>query len=94
MHPRFLSSLLLAAALLAIGGPAAAAERAAPQRERIYGSDLMTHAERERYRARLRHAKTDEAANKVRGDHNRAMQQRARKRGVTLPEAPPRAAAH
>ncbi len=56
----------------------------AGQREIIPGSELMTSAEREAYRQRYAAAKTDEAREKVRADHVKAMEERARLRGLQL----------
>ncbi len=55
------------------------------ERERIYGYPLMTAAEVARYRAQLRAASTDQEREQIRATHHRAMQQRARERGVALP---------
>ncbi len=65
-------------------------QQKAGQREIIPGSELMTPAEREAYRQRYAAAKTDEARAKVRADHVKAMEERARLRGLQLvhPVAP------
>lgn len=59
----------------------------AGKREIIPGSELMTSREREQYRRRYAAAKTDAERDKVRADHIRAMEERARLRGLQL--APP-----
>ncbi len=59
------------------------------KRELIYGSELMTHQEREQYRARMRGAQTAEDEARIRTDHFGAMQKRARQRGAKLPDPPP-----
>ena len=59
--------------------------RAAP----IYGSQLMTPEERAEHRAKMRAAKTREEREKIRAEHHQAMQERAKERGVTLPDSPP-----
>lgn len=65
----------------------AADQIAAPvKREIIPGSELMTSQERERYRQRMRAAKTQTEEEKVRGDHDRAIRERARVRGLQLRE--------
>lgn len=46
----------------------------------------MTPQERERYRQRIRAAKTPEEEAKIRAEHYRQMQERARLRGLRLPE--------
>ena len=55
----------------------------------IYGSQLMTKQERLDYRAKLRSAKTVEERAQIRAEHHKAMQERAKARGVKLPDAPP-----
>ena len=57
-------------------------------RSRIYGSQLMTPAERVAYRQKIRAAKTQAERNRIRAEHHKAMQERARQRGMTLPDMP------
>jgi uncharacterized membrane protein len=88
-------SLALAGAVVAAVPPAQAqtqsqAQGQAQAQERIYGSQLMTRSERTEYRNRLRNAKTAEERERIRNEHHERMQSRARERGVTLPDAPPR----
>ena len=93
----------MAAALLPCAGGAAAQEQLRQreqlqqrtqertgQREIIPGSELMTAREREEYRQRHAAAKTDAERDKVRTEHIRAMEERARLRGLKLaiPVAP------
>jgi hypothetical protein len=59
------------------------------QRDQIYGSQLMTPQERLDYRNRMRAAKTQEERDQIRLEHHRQMQERAKARGVTLPDEPP-----
>lgn len=61
----------------------------AGKREIIPGSELMTSKEREDYRRRYAAAQTDADKEKVRAEHIKAMQERARLRGLEL--APPAA---
>jgi len=56
----------------------------AGKREIIPGSELMTSREREDYRRRYAAAKTGAEQEKVRADHIKAMQERARLRGLEL----------
>ncbi|HET9663594.1 MAG TPA: hypothetical protein VFP00_05140 [Burkholderiales bacterium] len=56
------------------------------KREIIPGSELMTSQERERYRERIRGAKTPEEEQKVRSEHLHQVRERARLRGLRLPE--------
>ena len=61
----------------------------AQQRELIYCADLMTHEEREAYRASMRTARTQEEKAAVRRAHHEAMQARARERGIDPIECEP-----
>lgn len=65
-----------------------AAQKKAQAPDRIYGSQLMTTEERDAYRARMKQAKTQAERDKLRIEHHAQMQQRAKERGVTLPEQP------
>ena len=96
MLKRPISLSVLAAALAVSAGPLFAADQVRDQdqtqaqdQERIYGSQLMTQKERSAYRARMRAAKTVEEREKIRNEHHALMQQRAKERGVTLPDMPP-----
>lgn len=84
-RPRMLAIAL--AALLA--GPGAIATAIAQPAPPIYGSQLMTQHERLEYRERLRNARTARERERIRLEHHRAMQERARERGVRLPDTPP-----
>lgn len=66
-----------------------AADTGAVKREIIPGSELMTHQEREGYRRRLRGAKSPADAQQIQSEHVRQMQERARLRGLRLPEEKP-----
>jgi hypothetical protein len=59
-------------------------------RSAIYGRQLMTPEERAAYRDRMRSAKTAAERNEIRAQHHKDMQARAKERGVTLPDQPPR----
>lgn len=82
----FLIAAPLAAAALVFAPAHAAtpAEPAAVTREIIPGSELMTAPERERYRQRLRGAGTAEERERLRAEHVRAMEERARMRGLRV----------
>ncbi len=62
----------------------------AGKREIIPGSELMTSREREEYRQRYAAAKTEAEKEKVRAEHIKAMEERARLKGLQLvyPVAP------
>jgi len=68
--------------------PAQAMTQAQGQ-EQIYGSQLMSQGERTEYHAKMRAAKTEEERELLRKEHHQKMQERAKSRGVTLPEEPP-----
>ena len=57
-------------------------------REQVYGYQLMTPAERDAYRQRMRAARTVEEREQIRQEHHAAMQVRAREQGVSLPDMP------
>ncbi len=88
--PMTLSSLLVL--LLAATGTVWAQDTTAPvqtqAREQIYGSQLMTPQERREHSARLRAAKTEQEREQIRQEHHKQMQERAKERGVTLPDEP------
>jgi len=50
----------------------------------IYGWRLMTHQERDAFRARLSGARTIEECERIQREHYEAMRVRARERGVSL----------
>lgn len=51
-------------------------------RELIYCADLMTHEERETYRASMRAARTQQERAELRQAHQETMRARARERGL------------
>jgi hypothetical protein len=63
-------------------------------RDQVYGSQLMTRQERLEYRNRMRNLKTAEEREQLRLEHHKEMQERAKARGVSLPDEPPMAPAH
>jgi hypothetical protein len=73
--------------IMALAAVDAMAQQQSPvKREIIPGSELMTPQERERYRRRMRAASTPEEEQKIRADHVSQMRERARLRGLRLPE--------
>ncbi len=87
------TKLMMTAVMLALGlgaVPGFTADPApAPNKEAIYGSQLMTAQERAEFRARMRAAKTLEEREQIRLEHHKAMQERAKAQGKTLPDTPP-----
>jgi hypothetical protein len=55
--------------------------------EYIYGAELMTHAERERYRQQLQRAASPQDAQQIRAQHQDRIQARAKNRCERLTEA-------
>lgn len=60
-------------------------------RDMIYGSQLMTLTERNQYREQMRTLKTAQEREAFRLQHHEQMQERARAKGVKLPDTPPAA---
>ena len=91
----FAAILLINSLSLPVGAMLAAAdtlpsqEIRGMQEQQFYGSQLMTQQERVEYRTKMRAAKTDEEREQLRKEHHQRMQERAKVRGVTLPEEPP-----
>ncbi|HQT27649.1 MAG TPA: hypothetical protein PLK99_13830, partial [Burkholderiales bacterium] len=77
-------------AILCFSGPSLAADQVQTQtRQQIYGSQLMTPQERTEYRAKMRSLKTRQEREAFRLEHHKQMQERARARGMQLPDMPP-----
>lgn len=61
----------------------------AQTQQNIYGSQLMTVQERNEHQQHMRTLKTQQERDQFRSEHHTKMQERAKERGVTLPDAPP-----
>lgn len=90
-----LLSLMAIAALLA-PPTSIAAENGQDQKpaqgqvqKKVYGGQLMTNEERMEHRAKLRSLKTREERDAYRLEHHKKMQERAREKGLVLPDEPP-----
>jgi hypothetical protein len=57
----------------------------------IYGYQLMSPAERNEYRDRMRAAQSVQEREQIRAEHHAEMQKRAQAQGITLPDTPPAA---
>lgn len=68
-----------------------ASEEESPEarEQQIYGSRLMTEQERAEYRAKMQAAASAEERERIRREHHALMEERARERGLTLPDDPP-----
>lgn len=77
------SKLLFIAILSSLAGTVMAQLPGEPvaKRELIYCADLMTHEEREAYRAKMRAARTFDEKTKIRAEHQTVMQARAASQG-------------
>ena len=56
---------------------------------RPYGWQIMTGQERAQFQERMRNAQTAEERARIRAENHERMQQRARERGIQLPDEPP-----
>lgn len=87
MKPRLHRLLRAVAVLLSCAAalPVVAADApTAVKREIIPGSELMTPQEREQYRQRQRGAKSEAESERLRAEHVRSMDERARVRGLRV----------
>ena len=83
-----LAGFLAASALMSMGVDVHAQDQVQTQVQ-IYGSQLMTPAERTEYQSKMRALKTDKERDAFRLDHHDKMKVRAAEKGVTLPNSPP-----
>jgi hypothetical protein len=65
------------------------AKKTPQAKEQVYGSQLMTEQELSQHRTKMRTAKTAEEREKIRKEHHEQMKERAKERGLTLPDEPP-----
>jgi len=82
-----LAALMTASALMSVGVDVLAQDQAQSQVQ-IYGSQMMTAAERTEYQSKMRAFKTDKERDAFRLDHHENMKTRAAEKGVTLPDKP------
>jgi hypothetical protein len=59
------------------------------EQEQMFGSQLMTPEERIEHRDNIRGLKTQEEREAFRLEHHKKMMERAKEKGITLPETPP-----
>ena len=88
-----LTVLALLATTSGLWGGAVQAQDQVQTQVQIYGSQLMTAAERTEYQTKMRALKTDKERDAFRLDHHDKMSVRAAEKGVTLPNSPPAAGA-
>ncbi|MFH1674241.1 MAG: hypothetical protein ABIF87_12560 [Pseudomonadota bacterium] len=94
MKTRYFIIPVLMVVLLFLSGLAIAAEQEQSQaleqeQEQMFGSQLMTSEERMEYHNKMRNLKTQEEREAFRLEHHKTMMERAKEKGVTLPETPP-----
>lgn len=82
-----LAAAVLSAAFLMLPSYIQAAQNV-PDREGIYGSQLMTEQERRDYRERIVSASSAQEREQIRAEHHERMQARAKERGLSLPDMP------
>ena len=82
------SALLAGSSLICVGQVFAQDQDQAQAQVQVYGSQLMTAAERTEYQAKMRTLKTDKERDAFRLDHHTKMTARAAERGITLPSTP------
>ena len=85
-----LAGFLTASALMSMGVEVNAQDQVQTQVQ-IYGSQLMTPADRTEYQSKMRALKSDKERDAFRLDHHDKMKVRAAEKGVTLPNSPPAA---
>ncbi len=78
---QFITLLSLSFAALLFVSTAQAADQA-------YGWELMTEQERTEHQEKMRSFKTQEEREQYRIEHHKKMQERAKAKGVTLPDKP------
>ncbi|GGD02793.1 hypothetical protein [Halopseudomonas salina] len=81
-------TLALAFGTVLLSG-AALAQSTGDSNEPIYGSQIMTDQERIEHRGLMRDAPTQQDRERIRTEHHELMRERARERGITLPDTPP-----
>ncbi|MDD5401052.1 MAG: hypothetical protein PHQ93_07680 [Sulfurimonas sp.] len=64
-------------------------QKTTQEQEQIYGSQIMTQQERIEHLDKMRAAKTLEEREKIRKEHHELMKERAKAKGITLPDEPP-----
>lgn len=87
--PELRRLVALGAACLAIAAIPAAAQPSEQSRrsEPIFGYRMMNDAERDEYREKMRNARSAGERQTLRDEHRKLMENRARERGATLPDA-------
>lgn len=82
-------TVTLVSAILALGLLAGAGPAPVQSDQPIYGSQLMTDAERRQHRDSMRSAESASERERIRRENHERMKARAAERGVTLPDSMP-----
>jgi len=84
------NKLILAASAFALLFAASLATPAlAQQGDQIFGRQLMTQQEIQEHQRLMQGAGSQQEREQIRAEHHQRMMERAKQRGVTLPEEPP-----
>ena len=94
MAKRLLFAPALSAALMMYCGFTIAADQDRMQenmqiQKQVYGRELMIEQERAEHHARMQTAKTDAEREQIRKQQHELMKQRAKERGLSIPDEPP-----
>lgn len=94
MKRTFICSTAIVALLSTAAPVASATDKTRDQgrlqaQDRVYGSQLMTQQERNEYDALMHAARTGKERDQIRQAHQEQMKERAKQRGVTLPDETP-----
>ena len=81
-------ALLAVIATAAVTSVRVQAQDPATTQAQVYGSQLMTDAERTAYQNKMRSMKTSAERDAFRMEHHESMKVRAAEKGVTLPDTP------
>ena len=88
MAIRILLAPALTAALMMYSGFTLAVDQEQTQKQ-VTGKELMTEQERAEHHTRMRAAKTQEEREQIRKQQHERMKQRAKERGLSIPDEPP-----
>ncbi|MDP2894625.1 MAG: hypothetical protein Q8N78_09715 [Sulfurimonas sp.] len=64
-------------------------QKTTQEQEQVYGSQIMTQQERIEHLDKMRASKTVEEREQIRKEHHALMKERAKAKGITLPDEPP-----
>jgi len=94
MKKMYKYGLIVCVSTFVLGGPSFAADPTAKkdqyqlQQQDKYGWELMSEQERAEHREKMRSMHTEQERAQYREEHHKMMQERAKERGVTIPDMP------